>query len=45
MFGVGGRGNHLGSSLQFAIVLWSLRKVIENFFPFCDGIRKNNFLN
>lgn len=39
------RGNHLDSSLRFAIVLWSLKKVLKNFFLSCDGICRSRVLN
>lgn len=38
------RGNHLDSSLRFAIVLWSL-KVLKKFFLSCDGICRSRVLN
>lgn len=42
---MGRRGNHLDSSLRFAIVLWSLKKVMRNFFLSCDGICRSSVLN
>ena len=45
VFGVERQGNYLGRSLQFAVVLWNLRKVERHFFLSCDGMCGSNFLN
>ena len=45
VFGVERQGNYLGRSLQFAVVLWNLRKVEWHFFLSCDGMCGSNFLN